>query len=100
MFHVSHTFICFCSLSPHSQVQSALKDASLGVGAINIRFPATFLQGAFTNPDPALRQAAVQLAAEGCKAATDLGASQIVVWSPYDGYDHYMQVRWGFSSML
>lgn len=62
------------------------------MGAINIRFPARFLRGAFTNPDASLRAAAVQLAAEGCSRAQELGSDHIVVWSPYDGYDHYLQV--------
>jgi hypothetical protein len=25
--------------------------------------------------------------------AVKLGADQVVVWSPYDGYDYYLQVR-------
>jgi len=62
------------------------------VGAINIRFPPQFLQGAFSNPDPDLRAAAVQLAADGCKTAATLGAAHVIVWSPYDGYDFHMQV--------
>ena len=79
----------FCHLL---QVKFALSASGLGVGAINIRFPAKFLQGAFTNPDVSLRAAAVQLAAEGCSMAEELGATQVVVWSPYDGYDVHMQV--------
>jgi hypothetical protein len=74
------------------QVQEAVKAAGLHVGAINIRFPERFLSGAFTNPDPDLRAAAVQLAADGCRMAAELGADHVVVWSPYDGYDHYLQV--------
>lgn len=74
------------------QIKSALKQAGLSAGAVNIRFPDTFQLGAFTNPDPTLRAAAVALAAEGCSTAAELGAGQVVVWSPYDGYDYYLQV--------
>lgn len=69
-----------------------MKQAGLRVGAINIRFPARFLQGAFTGPDASLRAAAVQLAVEGCSRAQELGSDHVVVWSPYDGYDLYLQV--------
>ena len=69
-----------------------MKQAGLSAGAVNIRFPDAFLMGAFTNPDPTLRAAAVALAAEGCSTAAELGAGQVVVWSPYDGYDYYLQV--------
>jgi hypothetical protein len=81
-----------CNNSVLLQVRAALKAAGLAVGAINIRFPERFLRGAFTNPDPALVSAAVQLAAEGCKMAAEFGTDHVVVWSPYDGYDHYLQV--------
>ena len=33
------------------------------------------------------------LAAEGCKWAQALGASELVVWSAFDGYDYNFQVR-------
>lgn len=62
------------------------------MGAINIRFPPKFFQGAFSNPDPHLRAAAVQLAVDGCNTAAILGAAHVIVWSPYDGYDFHMQV--------
>jgi xylose isomerase len=82
--------VCCCP-----QIKAALQQASLAVGAINIRFPERFMHGAFTNPDPALRSEAVALAAEGCSMAVELGSDQVVVWSPYDGYDYYLQVGFG-----
>lgn len=72
-----------------------------------MRFPADpFRAGAFTNPDPAVRAAAVALAVEGCGWAAQLAATAVaagnlsasaaaaatpapghlVVWSAYDGY--------------
>lgn len=95
-----HSFSCKPACPAAAQVKEALKAASLGVGAINIRFPERFLRGAFTNPDAALRAAAVQLAAEGCRTAAELGADHVVVWSPYDGYDHYLQVSHTLNIML
>ena len=47
--------------------------------------------GAFTHPDAAVRDRAVALAARGCKWAQNLGASELVVWSAFDGYDYSFQ---------
>lgn len=76
-------------------VLAALASAGLGAGPVCIRFPDEFSLGAFTNPDAALRTKAVALAAEGCKWAEALGSRELVVWSPFDGYDYHLQVDYG-----
>lgn len=78
-------------LSPDA-VRSALSAAGLAAGAVCIRFPPELRLGAFSNPNATLRQAAVQLAAGGCRWARELGAKELVVWSAYDGYDYHLQV--------
>ncbi|WIA31306.1 hypothetical protein OEZ86_002208 [Tetradesmus obliquus] len=74
------------------QVLQALQEAGLQAGAVCIRFPAEFRLGAFSNPAAGLRQAAVELAVAGCGWAARLGAPELIVWSPYDGYDYHFQV--------
>lgn len=74
------------------QVQEALRSAQLEAGAIGIRFPEKFAAGAFTNPDDDLRMQAVQLAIQGCRTAAEMGARDLIVWSPYDGYNYHFQV--------
>lgn len=76
-----------------SAVRAALAAAGLGAGPVSVRFPDEFSLGAFTNPDGALRDRAVQVAAEGCRWAAELGAGELVVWSPFDGYDYHLQAR-------
>ena len=81
--------------NPHSrqaQVQSSLRAAGLAAGAVCTRFPPDLRLGAFSGPDEGLRQRAVALAVEGCRWAADLGAPDLVVWSPYDGYDYFFEV--------
>ena len=74
-------------------VTLALERAGLKTGAVCIRFPSDrFRLGAFTHPDPVVRGQAVEMAAEGCRWARALGARDLVVWSAFDGYDHYFQV--------
>ncbi|KAG2453410.1 hypothetical protein HYH02_001633 [Chlamydomonas schloesseri] len=95
------------------QVQEALSLAGLAAGGVAMRFPADpFRTGALTNPDPALRAAAVALAVEGCGWAAQLAgvntsaastassaapaaAGHLVVWSAYDGYDYHLQADYG-----
>jgi xylose isomerase len=72
-----------------TEVQVALKAAGLAAGAVCIRFPEEYRLGAFTNPDRGMRDRAVALAADGCRWAADLGARELIVWSPYDGYDYH-----------
>jgi L-rhamnose isomerase len=57
-----------------------------------MRYPKEFQLGAFTNPDPALRQKAVELTLEAGQWALELGAEELVVWSAFDGYDYNLQV--------
>lgn len=77
------------------QLREALRQAGLAAGAICMRFPSSMRLGAFSNPDPSLRQAAVDLAVQGCQWARHLGAGQVVVWSATDGYDYHFQVDYG-----
>ena len=77
------------------QVRSALEAAGLETGAICMRYPDEMRLGAFTNPDETLRRKAVELTKGGCRWAQELGANELIVWSPYDGYDYNLQVRHG-----
>ena len=51
-----------------------------------MRYPKEMQLGAFTNPDPVLRQKAIDLTKEAAQWARDLGASELVVWSAFDGF--------------
>ena len=67
------------------KLRAALSDADLALGGVNMRFPPRFRAGAFSNPDPTLRAAALKLALGGCRLAAELGGRELVVWSAYDG---------------
>lgn len=51
-----------------------------------------FRMGAFTNPDPAIRQQAVDLCKRGVEIAGRLNASYLKFWPGQDGYDYPFQV--------
>jgi xylose isomerase len=51
-----------------------------------------FRMGSFTNPDPALRQAAVDLCRAGIDVARRLDATYLKLWPGQDGHDYPFQV--------
>ncbi len=75
-----------------TDVSAALVDAGLGVGAINLRYDDTFLDGAFTHPHAAVRRRAVDLTIQAGEWALALGAKQVIVWPGQDGFDYPFQV--------
>ena len=78
-----------------SDVRDALRGAGLAAAGVAMRFPEPeFLRGAFSAPEAATRAAAVALAAEGCAWAAALGGDELVVWSPYDGYDYHLAANY------
>jgi ribokinase len=74
------------------EARMALKDAGLVAGAVCLRFPPKFAQGAMNHPDVALRREAIDLTKEAAEVAKDLGCNEVVVWSAFDGYDYPFQV--------
>uniref|UniRef100_A0A0G4H920 Ribokinase n=1 Tax=Chromera velia CCMP2878 TaxID=1169474 RepID=A0A0G4H920_9ALVE len=74
------------------EVKTALESAGLETGAICLRFPKHMSAGAFTNPDESIRREAIQLTREAAEWARELGASEVIVWSAYDGFDYSFQV--------
>ena len=60
----------------------------LQVTALNMRYdPPTFAGGAFTHPDPAIRDAAVRLTTDAVDLATRHGIPHVIVWPGPDGVD-------------
>jgi len=76
----------------YEQAADALSKAGLKAGAICMRYPKEMQAGSFTHPQAAMRRKAIDLTLEGCEWARRLGASELVVWSAFDGYDYSHQV--------
>lgn len=76
------------------EVKDALK--AEGLTAIGIT-PEIYLRrwakGAFTNPDPAARGAALDLMHEGAGVVRELGADYLKIWPGQDGWDYPFQVN-------
>jgi xylose isomerase len=77
---------------PVSDVSDALKRNNLRAIAITPEiYTRTFVKGAFTNPDPAVRRQAIELIAEGASVARDLGCDYVKLWPGQDGWDYPFQ---------
>ena len=54
-----------------------------------------FKLGAFTNPDPAVRQEAVAVTKRGIDALSEMGGSLMTLWMGQDGVDYSFQGDYG-----
>lgn len=76
-----------------SEVKDAL--AAQGLTAIGITpeiYLRRFSRGAFTNPDPAARKAALDLMHEAAGIVREIGAQYVKIWPGQDGWDYPWQV--------
>ena len=70
-----------------------IRELGLNVSGYAMRYysnPA-FKAGAFTNPDPAVRQDAIDLTKRGIDAAAESGAPLMTLWLGQDGFDYSFQ---------
>ncbi len=76
-----------------AEVARAVTDCGLAISGLAMRYysnPA-YKRGAFTNPDPAVRRAAIDLTKRGIDAARAMGAPMMTLWLGQDGYDYAFQ---------
>ena len=75
-----------------ADVAGALEKAGLRAIAITPHlYTRRFRRGAFTNPDPAVRQEAVDLCKRAVEVARELGADYLKFWPGQDGHDYPFQ---------
>jgi len=75
------------------EVKDAL--AEQGLRAIGITpeiYLRKFSRGSFTNPDPGVRKAALDLMHEAAGIVRDIGADYVKIWPGQDGWDYPFQV--------
>jgi xylose isomerase len=78
---------------PLSDVRARLAKNNLSViGITPEMYTRKFSRGAFTNPDPGVRQAAHDLITEAAGIVRKLGASYVKLWPGQDGWDYPFQV--------
>lgn len=70
-----------------------LADMGLGVNGLAMRYYTNpgFKLGAFTHPDPVVRQEAIDLTKKGIDAARATGSDLMTIWLGQDGFDYSFQ---------
>ena len=71
-------------------IKEAMGD--LKVNGFAIRWRSRFINGNFTNPDPALQREAIQMCKDGIDTLRQLGGSVITLWFENDGFDYPFQM--------
>ena len=74
-----------------------LADQGLVLNGLAMRYytESGFKLGAFTHPDPGVRQAAIDLTKRGIDACAAMGGSQMTLWMGQDGFDYSFQADYG-----
>lgn len=76
-----------------AQVRDTLERTGLRAQAITPHlYMREFQQGSFTNPDPAVRQKAIDLGTQAIAIARQLDAKYVKFWPGQDGFDYPFQV--------
>jgi xylose isomerase len=79
-----------------AEIKQALDRNKLGVIGITPEiYTREFRKGAFTNPDPGIRQRAHELITEAAGVVRDFGAEYVKLWPGQDGWDYPFQVDHG-----
>lgn len=75
------------------ELVSLLSETRLSLSAINLRFEGKqFADGAFTSPDAATRERAIEIACDAVDLSSRHGVSHVVLWMADDGFDYPFQV--------
>lgn len=79
------------------ELSGMLGDAGLALNGLAMRYYTEpgFALGAFTNPDPRVRRAAIDLTKRGIDAGAAMGGRLMTLWMGQDGFDYSFQVDYG-----
>ena len=82
----------FTSHSP-AKMKEVLDNNGLALNGVAMRYYSepVFAIGAFTNPDPGIRQKAIDLTKQGMDALAEMGGGVLTLWMGQDGFDYALQ---------
>jgi xylose isomerase len=86
----------FAGVSP-GELSGMLGDAGMALNGLAMRYYTDpgFAVGAFTNPDPVVRRAAIDLTKRGIDAGLEMGGKLMTLWMGQDGFDYAFQGDYG-----
>jgi sugar phosphate isomerase/epimerase len=80
-----------------AELGALLDDAGMTLNGLAMRYYTDpgFAVGAFTNPNPAVRRAAIDLTKRGIDAGAEMGGRLMTLWMGQDGFDYAFQGDYG-----
>jgi sugar phosphate isomerase/epimerase len=80
-----------------AELAGMLGDAGMTLNGLAMRYYTEpgFALGAFTNPDPGVRRAAIDLTKRGIDAGAEMGGKLMTLWMGQDGFDYAFQGDYG-----
>jgi sugar phosphate isomerase/epimerase len=86
----------FAGVSP-GELSGMLGTQGMALNGLAMRYYTEpgFALGAFTNPDPGVRRAAIDLTKRGIDAGAEMGGRLMTLWMGQDGFDYSFQVDYG-----
>jgi xylose isomerase len=80
-----------------AELGGMLGDAGMALNGLAMRYYTDpgFAVGAFTNPDPVVRRAAIDLTKRGIDAGLAMGGKLMTLWMGQDGFDYAFQGDYG-----
>jgi xylose isomerase len=86
----------FSGVSP-GDLTAMLGESGMALNGLAMRYYTEpgFALGAFTNPDPAVRRAAIDLTKRGIDAGLQMGGRLMTLWMGQDGFDYAFQGDYG-----
>ncbi len=80
-----------------SELSRILADTGMTLNGLAMRYYTDpgFAIGAFTNPDPNVRQSAIDLTRQGLDTLADMGGNLMTLWLGQDGIDYAFQGDYG-----
>ena len=80
--------------SSAAELASAMARLGVRLNGLAMRYYAdpAFKLGAFTNPDPAVRRAAIDLTKRGLDSLAEMGGTLMTLWLGQDGFDYAFQL--------
>lgn len=83
---------------PPGDIAAILSDNGMALNGLAMRYYTDpgFRLGAFTNPDPRIRQSAIDITREGIDTLARMGGRLMTLWMGQDGFDYSFQADYGF----
>jgi xylose isomerase len=75
-------------------MKTILRNSSLELSSINLRYPSKYSLGAFTHPNKETRQSAIDLTHEAIDLCKEFGGTDVILWLGPDGFDYPFQINY------